>query len=77
MAFCKCAWLIHAGIWQFRVKSCLLVPGAVTGDLKGFLAGPEQREEDVLIPSLQRISWQQLQPGAGLLGDGTASVLES
>lgn len=60
--------------WDLAIQSQIR---AVTGDLKGFLAGPEQREEDTLIPSLQRISWQQLQPGAGLLGDGTASVLES
>lgn len=77
VAFCKCAWIIHAGIWQSRGKSWLLVPGAVTGKPKGFLAGPEQREEDVFTLSLKGISCQKLQPGAGMLGDGTASVLDS
>lgn len=66
MAFCRCAWLIHAGIWQLRGKPWLLVPGAVTGNPNGFLAGPEQKEEDVLIPSLKGILWQKLQPGAGM-----------
>lgn len=65
VAFCKCAWLICAGIWQFRGKSWLLVPGA----------GPEQGEEDHSL--IKRDFMEQLQPGASVLGDGTASVLDS
>lgn len=35
------------------------------------------RERKRFIPSLKGMPWQQLQPGASMLGDETASVLDS